>query len=52
MQLNNIDNSVNLSLIIATYQGISKLSNLLKSIIDSTKVPKEIIIVHTILLKR
>ena len=47
MQLNNIDNSVNLSLIIATYQGISKLSNLLKSIIDSTKVPKEIIIVHT-----
>ena len=41
------DNNIDLSLVVATHQGKNRLENLIKSVLNSSDIPREIIIVGT-----
>ena len=41
------DNSIDLSLVVATHQGKNRLEKLIKSVLNSGVIPREIIIVGT-----
>ena len=41
------DNSIDLSLVVATHQGKNRLEKLIKSVLNSSHIPKEIIIIGT-----